>query len=486
MMSETIPPIGEVTPVDGEAGLRRALAAIASDGREVLVDFDHTLFSSNSTELFLASARPAFVASILLGLVRGALPWYRYSSRYGRLRDYMSIAAIICVMPWTLLTWRRNAPALFSRYGANAVSDALREVPTDRVVVVSFGLTPLIRALLRGSPWEACRLISVPIPCHPRLLVTGKLDLVKQARPAIEHASAVFVTDSEDDRDLLDAVATGYLIPRQGDRVLADARLYLPWRYTSLGKYGRAWTLELVLYTDAALVLLGTGVIASGSAWMLLGTAMLFTSLHAIYEIGYHENDFHAAANEAQPVLIDGAELFRGFPLEQFAWIWAATLGVMGCLAVTYATGALWLAFWQTCLAWAGVLAATRTVFHAYNRMPVERRVPVYPFLQVCKSFGLLAILPATSLGVALISAQVLTMWINYTVYRLSGLKGVVPIDRFRLVIFVVLGIGTVLAHPAALAETGPMAVACMLGWLAWRIYRRPFRKAASRLIRRS
>ena len=82
---------------NADPNLTRVLAA--AEGREVLVDFDHTLFSSNSTELFLASARPAFLASIVLGLVRGAFPWFRYSSRWGRLRNYVSVLAILGAMP---------------------------------------------------------------------------------------------------------------------------------------------------------------------------------------------------------------------------------------------------------------------------------------------------------------------------------------------------------------------------------------------------
>ena len=326
---------------NADPDLTRVLAA-AAEGRDVLVDFDHTLFSSNSTELFLASARPAFLASSMLGLVRGAFPWFRYSSRWGRPRDYVTVLAILGAMPWTLLVWRWRGPALFRTHTVHAVADALRAVPADQTTIVSFGLTPLIRPLLRGSRWERSRLMSVPVPCHPRTLITGKLQLVTAARPAIDPTRVAFVTDSEDDRDLLDASDTGYLIPRQGERVLADARLYLPWRYVSLGKYGRAWTLDLVFYVDLVLVFLATGVVASGLLLAVLAALLLFTSLHGIYGIGYFENDFHAAAGEAKPTLIPSAELFRGFPLERHAWLWAGVLGVAGCDLLATASGGGW------------------------------------------------------------------------------------------------------------------------------------------------
>ena len=121
---------------------------------------------------------------------------------------------------------------------------------------------------------------------------------------------------------------------------------------------------------------------------------------------------------------------------------------------------------------WATVLGMTRAVFYGYNRQPLARRMFLYPFLQASKSFGLLAVLPAPALGVALLSAQVLTMWLNYTVYRVTGIRAGVPREEFRLIAFVIMGIGLTLVRPAVIAEAGPITLACMAGWLVWRIYR--------------
>jgi hypothetical protein len=462
------------------------LAAVLSDPRRpsgddargplVLVDFDHTLFASNSTELFLAAAWPSWLVSIILGLVRGALPWHRYDKRWGRLRDYLSISAVISMMPWTLPTWRLRAPQLFVQFTQHRLVSELRAIPPERIVIVSFGYAPIIRALLRRSPWEACRLISMPVPCPPALLTCHKTDLLRRFAPEIDFQSAIFISDSEDDADLLKAAFTGCLIPQQGDRLLADAKHYLPWRYASLGKYGRAWTVELILHVDFVLMLLATTNFQKPSVLSVLGAILFFVSLHAIYEIGYFENDFEAAKREAAPSVSPGASLFDGFPLERHAWCWAAVLGTAASTSLALMGRFTWSGFLRCEATWAIVLGVTRLCFYVYNRQPVSRRLFIYPLLQACKTLGVLAVLPASVIGVGLLTAQIVAMWMNYTVYRLSGLRSQVNLDAVRLIVFLIFASGLLAAQPHQLITPGPVAIGAIALWLVWRVVRRYFR----------
>jgi len=231
-----------MTAITGEIdAAARDLDAAGADPRSVaLVDFDHTLFGANSTELFLASARPAFMASIILCLVREIMPWYYASPRkWSRVRDFMSVVAIAVLMPWHLLVWRARAKAIFARHAVSPVAEALRAVPADRTVIVSFGYNAIIGPLLRGSAWASCRRLSMPLFPAPRRLFVGKLAAVQAALPGIDLARAVFVTDSESDRDLLNAVGSPHLIAPVGETTVAEQTLYLPLRYTGTAKYNR-------------------------------------------------------------------------------------------------------------------------------------------------------------------------------------------------------------------------------------------------------
>ena len=105
--------MNSITPMDELSAILTGEERVLGDetcGPMILVDFDHTLFASNSTELFLATASPSWIASLILGFVRGVLPWHLYDPRRIRLRDYLSIVAIIVAMPWTFALWRRRCP----------------------------------------------------------------------------------------------------------------------------------------------------------------------------------------------------------------------------------------------------------------------------------------------------------------------------------------------------------------------------------------
>ena len=472
--------------VDDVSAVLAALPPQSGDNTHrptILVDFDHTLFASNSTELFLASARPSWLASLILGFVRGVLPWHLYDARWGRLRDYLSITAIMAIMPWTLATWWLRGPRLLEQFTQHRLSHELRVIPPDQMVIVSFGYAPIIRALLRKSPWRTCRLISMPVPCPPRLLTCRKTDLLRRFAPDMDPAAAIFISDSEDDADLLQASLKGCLIPLQGERLLADAKHYLPWRYASIGKYGRAWTMELILRIDFVLMLLATTNWGRLSALSTLAAMLFFVSLHAVYEIGYFENDFHAAKREVAPSLSPGAAHFNGFPLERHAWGWAAFLGTAASLSMAMMAGPTWAVFLRCELSWAIVLGVTRISFYAYNRQPVSRRLFIYPLLQACKTLGVLAVLPASVMGVALLSAQIVAMWMNYTVYRLAGLRSEVNVDAVRLAVFLIFAAGLALAQPRLLITPGPAATGIIVSWLAWRVALRYYRANRENLL---
>lgn len=470
--------------------LRPRLAECLADARNrVILDFDHTLFAANSTELFLATARPAFLASFLLWLVRELPPWHLGSAdKWFRVRDWLSVLAVVLVMPWHLRRWRRLAPGLWQAHAGSPLPAMTAAIAPERMLIVSFGYEAIIAPLLHGTHWQTC-----PRQCarlFPSLgdLFRGKRALLAATRPDWDPAQAVFVTDSEHDRDLLDAAAHPFLVPRFGDIVVAQERLYFPLRYAGTAKYQRVVIIEHIVVLEFPLVLLATWRPEQFGLAYLGAALALFVSMFCIYEIGYFENDMQAATREAAPTLRPGFARFRDFPLPRHAWVWAATLGLLGCVlaarigAPTADPAQLILA---NALRWALVLGAVRGIFHLYNRQREARRVLLYPALQFAKLFALAAILPLSLLGAALLCAQIVTVWMQYAIYRLGGRHADVARDPIRATAFLLLIAAIALSPQGAALRTEAGAAAAIALWFAWRVVRGRFWRLAARLARR-
>ncbi|WGD28997.1 hypothetical protein AncyloWKF20_14530 [Ancylobacter sp. WKF20] len=461
--------------------------------RTVFLDFDHTLFAGNTTEEYLRQARPALLVSLILAFVRGFLPWRKFFGRHWfRFRDYAAVVAVTLLLPWNLARWRRNAPALFAARGTHELAQALKVVPAERTVIVSFGFDMLIGPLVKGTHWESCRRACVPFQLHPRVLKTlrhGKARLIGGLFPPRVVATAALVTDSEDDRDLLDRVKVPLLVEPVGEKSAAEESFYLPMRYTALAKYNAHYVRKQTLFVELPLLLLATLPLA-GAPWLWLGAALaLFVSMLAVYEIGYFENDQVAAAREANPTLTPMAARFRDFPLARHAWSWAIALGLVGALLASLRlTGGVFDSDLFAILAgvWIVVLLVVRGLFAAYNRLPEARRIFVYPLLQAAKLLAPLLLIPGLALGAALLLAQTVAMWMTYAVYRAGGDKAMVPRETVRLTAFLALAAGTLLASPSGTLHTEAVAGVLILAWLLrerWvGVIRRPLVAAAKTL----
>ena len=71
--------------------------------------------------------------------------------------------------------------------------------------------------------------------------------------------------------------------------------------------------MEQALYVDLMLAVLATRILWISSWELAIAALLLYVSLHAVYEIGYFENDFKATNLEAKPKVAEGAEMVRGF-----------------------------------------------------------------------------------------------------------------------------------------------------------------------------
>jgi hypothetical protein len=440
----------------------------------VFVDFDYTLFGSNSTELFIASSRPSLLVAIIEFVVRRCIPWRLTGlSGHFRLRDFVCCMAIIVLCPWSLFMWRRRAPQLFQRYRSKEIASRLSEVEVGRIVIVSFGLKAIIKPLLEGSVWQDAPLLATPSLPPPQYFRRGKLPLVRGQFKDAEIAASTFLTDSLDDRDLLEASGNGILIEPQGETCSAIEHLYLPLRYTARAKYGFSYVLDHVLFVECLLAVVATAASFDGLLSKLVCIPLFTLSLMCVYEIGYYENDMVAAAQEDAPTLTKQAKRFRSFPMQPAAWVWAVAAAALGAW-LACATGQMQATFlpWAA-LIWLGSLVLLRAVFYAYNRVRLAGRILIYPVLQIFKYLPLFLLFPATPAGALLAFCQTAMMCLIYLIYRKTGERRVFDKEQFRTGLFALAlcFMATVKTLPSL---GGGFALALIAAWCVIRLAKAP------------
>ena len=460
-----------------------ALPIPAAADALLLVDFDHTLLAANSTELFIGACRPSALVGVIDFGIRQCIPWRLLKTKsWFRLRDYVCVIAILILTPWNLWLWRRQAPALFKQKASPAVLDMLDGADPSRIAVVSFGLQFVIRALLAGGRFATVNLVATSLR-PSRAWIAGKSDIALAAFGREAVAKATFVTDSEDDRDLIDLAGRGIMIEPQGAKNLARYSLYLPFRYSGAVKYTPGFVIDQWIFVDAAVCGLAMAHGLVGLLQMAVIAPLILASYMCIYEIGYFENDMVAALKEGKPGL-NGREVpFQNYPIKINGWIGALLIAavafgfavVFGLLGVE---GALWGG-----AAWVGLLIVSRLLFQVYNRLSTGARLYLYPALQLSKYCSILLIFPPTFAGALMVFAHIVNMWVSYIIYRLGGQNLKLPKEVFRIMLFMIggaiLGLSGALneiigpAAPATVRTDELVALSAILAWSAFRIGRR-------------
>jgi hypothetical protein len=236
-----------------------------------------------------------------------------------------------------------------------------------------------------------------------------------------------------EDIDLLSATR-GHLIEAQNECPRCLTKLYWPLRYAT-AKYGKIWVCNQIIRRDLLIVL-----IAFTANWpSLLMLPFLYFALMCIYEIGYYENDHHAAKNEAEPTLTDVAKEFAGYSITSNAWCWTVVLSSVGLLI----GGILSI---QVLLSWGALLIGLRVVFYIYNRTKTKNRGYLYPLLQVFKFCAYVMFCALSPIGLALVFTQISKMVITYWVYRCGGDKLRLSNGKLGICIFAI-SMGAILLH---------------------------------------
>jgi hypothetical protein len=432
-----------------------ALSTIASHPGPLVIDLDETLYLRNTTEDFLDSAVPGLLALVVLRALELLQPW-RLSGR--DTRDVWRVGAILLLMPWTLLLWRRRTRVLAAEVNAplrNLVAEA-----EERTVIATLGFGPIVRPLIARFGLDRARVVAMrPFRLGDRR--RGKRALVEDAIGAAALARALVVTDSPDDRALLDAARVPLLVRWPDARwVPALRRIYVPGLYLSRVKRpGDQYVRRMILPEDFAFWVLSSVFIAPNPIAHVIGLGLLLLSLWAIYERGYVDNDRAAARYEKDPRLT--AE-FHGHDVPTprvTPWVWATVSGLAGLWAVAWPA----LPTPGMIAAWAAVLVGLALLYGVYNRVDKPTRVWLFTPLHLIRVAAFVAVVPVTLAGAAALFANVTARWLPYFHYRAAGdATWRIPISLLRLNFFVFAVIPLFAAAGLAVAD---LSLAALLAW---------------------
>lgn len=413
---------------------------VADDDAIVILDFDETLFLSNSTEHFLNEARPSWLIAIILGVLAVIRPW-RWGRGASEADDFFARDAwrirTVCLLPWVRSSWQRRASALMAEFRNE---ELVRQLQNRRVVVATCGFDFIVRPMLPQCGLAVDRLIAGPMVNMARWRRRGKAVAVREAIGEQEVCRAIAISDSTRDQDVLDAVEHPVLrMWPDVQPIRAHSDIYLPLAYLSrVKRQGRREILRQVVLDDLMLLVLVFALVNPWSWATLGGLVCAFLAFFCVYEIGYRENDRLGEQFEENPRLTEAyLQGESGSDPGLWPWIFAGSFSLLASLLLQQTKD--WPAVFSATTAWLGMLVATRIGFAIYNRLDEVTRVYVFPWLQVAKTFGFMLLLPTTLAGGAALLAQVVRRWQNYANYRAGGDEHRFPNLTTRLACYVLL-----------------------------------------------
>jgi hypothetical protein len=430
--------------------VRRALRAAPSKAT-IIVDFDETLWLRNSTEEYLRSLRPRAVAHLILGILEIVRPWrllgnYETDRVY---RDWLRILICTIVLPWSLALWRRRARSLAQQWRNEALLRVLREFHQQSIQVATLGVDAIVRPLLREIEPRASLFAAGSLWSGHRIKLLGKAAWIKQRYGPAAIDSAIVITDSETDADLLQSCRTPVLVrwPKAEYRPVLSGR-YLPFQYTQKAKRpGANYMLYGVLLEDVMVLWLAFGWRMPSALAGCVAILLLHLSFWTVYEIGYVENDTRAARYEAAPQVYAGSAEYAGRMNKTLAWLFAAASALPATwLLVSFNPDALRIAgetqlYSQASFftLWMVYLSAARLAYAVYNRLDTATRGVFYVVLQLLRTVGYAVLLTVNLIGVVILLSLALSRWIKYLVYRDTGGQMAEDQRFLSLVLYVVL-----------------------------------------------
>ena len=405
----------------------------------IIVDFDETLILRNSTEEYLDSIQPRFIAAFLLYLISLFKPWIFLGKvlRIHISQDWIRVFFVTALFPWSPLLWHFKATKIAEKYKNDVLLKALVDRGFHNIIVASNGFSFIIRPILNKLDLSVSKFIACRFWFGALDRASGTKALVERQLGKPSLSKSLCITDSYDDLDLLESVKTPcFVLWPQAEYVRAMTDFYIPLFYTQKVKRpGKNYIIKVLLLEDFVPIALATSWLATNPFLHLLGLTFLITSLWCIYEIGYMENDLIAEKYEDDPKLSDTYMKHKSRISFWLPWPWAIILSVPGILFVKAANEGnkfeLISSFslirdinfeelYVLAFFWLLVLIAVRLIFMFYNYSNKSMRKWIYPFLQLGRYFSILVVTPTNFVGIMSLLTIIISRWIAYLVYRYS------------------------------------------------------------------
>jgi phosphoserine phosphatase len=402
----------------------------------VVVDFDETLWLRNSTEEFLSSVRPRFLAAIVLQMLGMIKPWrllQRGSPNH--YRDWIRVLAVMIVAPWSLWLWRRKAAELGPRYVNRRLLDAI-ERRQGWYLLVSFGFREIVEPLLGAIDPRLQLRESCSFRSGAALRKEGKASALRRHVGPELLARALVITDSDADSDLLQASAKPFLVQwPDAHYEQAGLKPLMPFVYLQRVKRpDENYLRNAILGHDLPVLLLAYAAVSPEPVTASIAILLFVLSFFTAYETGYHENDRLGLLLERRPKVSANYHLLGKNFSPAFAWTCAILFaGVASLLSWQEAT---WvpatvrsgiLGFLDVWLAFVAFLVGMRLLFRWQNVIEPKGRIVPMLGLQVGRVLGYALIFPITVIGVLFCIAHGLSRWIPYMIYRFGGTRRDVP-----------------------------------------------------------
>ena len=341
-------------------------------------------------------------------------------------------------------------------------------------------------------PFKVRLIASSAFSSKDNLRKRGTVDALVKAIGAERLKSALFVTDSRDDQEVIDHAGRAALLQWAPYPSPAFAKTYVPMRYAVQGKYaGRKYFKTQILQEDLAVWLLAY----NWSFTSLPSLLCLFMAMYCIYEIGYWQNDHVAAKKEAKPTLSARVARFSNYPI-RWGLLWSGAFLALAVALTPFRKNIPSSETYMDLATAVAMLGLLLVSFRVFNTLPVARRVYAFPILHFVKNFFGMTILALNPIGLILLLSQLLSQMMVYVVHRSGGNPGGFNRQAQRALIFITLIVTFSLATPWDLALAGQefllhapwwgkpvysgvpyLQIAIILLWMGFRIVQRAYGK---------
>lgn len=426
---------------------------ISPENEILILDFDHTLYLSNSTEEYLNSVKPKFLVSLVLALLDWSHIWKIFPKKNEQTayRDPIRIICISILFPWSYLLFKARILYLSKKYLNPDIEKIIKSKPWKKVIIASKGFDFIIKPLLEKMEIEVDVILSSSIfPTQNGIRAAGKKNYIQNSLTIDELKKSIFISDNLEDKELK-GIVNDFIYYKNPDVIKSKAGqyMYIPFVYTHKSKRGNEnHLLNVVLLEDYPFILLAFGFSNPTSFYFLVSILLFIFSFWCIYEVCYYENDLYELNYETKhnnPDKLNYINENKESPFEISAWIWSSILGlsaliILGFESKTYEVYNIFtpeLGF--NFLRWILFLTFLRLVFRIYTYSPLLGRFAIFPFLQIARLIGPYLFFSINFCGIFFVLSRVFSRWFSYSIYRAGGDREAISQPLIRHIIFIIL-----------------------------------------------